>query len=284
LFKVLLDGAEVGCRMLRKNADEMPAVGDWVRVDSTGAIVEILPRRNVMARKAAGTVRSQRQVIAANIDHAFIVTSMNEEFNPRRIERYLTFLQLQNIECSLILTKADICDDAAAFLAQVDALHIPHPPICTSVVDGTGFDAVLHYATPDKTLIFIGSSGVGKSSIINHLMGQDVMHTSAISVGGDKGRHTTTHREMLIMPNGAAIIDSPGMRELQLWSGEGEITAFEDIEGLTAGCKFRNCSHKSEPDCAVKDAVESGVLTAQRLQSYEKMMKEAARVRLSSKN
>lgn len=279
--RVLLDGATINCHITGNNyaRGEIPAVGDWVRVSGDNTIAEIMPRKNIIARKAAGRDLSQSQTIAANIDRAFIVTSLNQEFNLRRIERYLTFLSIQGIPCSLVLTKSDICPDIDKYLAECDELGLDEPPICTSIIDGRGLDKIAAYATPGQTLIFLGSSGVGKSSIINYLLGDEIMQTREISEMEDKGRHTTTHRQLLPLPGGAAIIDSPGMRELAFWSGDEELSTFDDIEELAAHCKYRDCHHDGEPGCAVQSAIDAGLLTAGRLKSYFKMRRESSRAR-----
>jgi len=277
LYKVLIDADTINCRLPGSFDGDLPAVGDWVRVDENNQLLEVLPRHNAIMRKAAGNVASESQTIAANIDIAFIVTSLNQDFNPRRIERYLALLQIQSIPHRLVLTKSDICPNLQGYLDDLKELGLENPPIVTSVRDGSGLAEISAYLEAGKTAVFIGSSGVGKSSIINYLLDGDVMAVSEISEMKDKGRHTTTHRELLMLPNGAAIIDSPGMRELQLWGGDGEVTAFEDIEELAQGCKYRDCRHEAEPGCAVLEAISDGRLDAARLSSYMKLKREAAR-------
>ncbi|MCL2169887.1 MAG: ribosome small subunit-dependent GTPase A [Defluviitaleaceae bacterium] len=280
-YKVLIDGELVNCKALKK-LNEPPCVGDFVLVEGD-VVREIQPRKNLLTRKAAGRVVSESQDIASNIDMAFIVTSLNQEFNLRRLERYFTFLALQNIPYGLILTKSDICEDISHFLRECEELNLKAPPICTSVVTGEGLDEIKAFLQPDTTTIFIGSSGVGKSSLINHLLGRDELKVGDISQMEDKGRHTTTHRELFYLPNGAAIIDSPGMREIALWSNEGEDTTWDDIETLAANCKFRSCTHKNEQGCAVQDAIKQGTLSSARLKSYEKIKREAARIKRRAK-
>ena len=281
MYKVITEGGEVNCRLpgsfeLRAKKD-MPAVGDFVMMNENHIITEILPRKNEIVRKTAGR-KPEEQILAANIDHAFIVTSMNNEFNPRRIERYIAFLDTQNITCHLVLTKADLCDDAEFYRHQAYGLGLDEENgiIITSTVDGTGMEHINNMLTPGKTAVFIGSSGVGKSSIINYLMQKDVQATKAIS-GGDKdyGSHTTTHRELFMLPSGAAIIDTPGMREVQFWGGSGQLSSFADIDDLAADCKFRDCKHSTEPGCAVKKAIKDGALSADRLKSHNKLQREA---------
>jgi len=263
---IMLDGDEVSCRLTSK-CDE-PTVGDFVKLDANSDIVQVLPRQNLIARKASGS-KHKAQLMAANVDYAFIVTSLNADFNVRRLERYISFLDLQGINHYIILTKSDLCEDVGAYTAQLSDIN--SPTITTSVVTGCGLDKLSALLVSGKTAVFMGSSGVGKSSIINFLLGEDLMEVDGLR-NDDKGRHTTTHRQMFMMPSGAAIIDIPGIRELQIWSGGDVASSFEDIEELAQNRKFRNCSHESEPGCAVVGNVD-----AKRLKSYFKLQREAKR-------
>ena len=272
-YNVILDGAEVSARTAG-SMEEALAVGDYVAMDDDGNIVAALPRENEIVRRAAGKTPKE-QVIASNIDHAFIVTSMNDEFNPRRLERYMAFLDMQDIDYYLVLTKADLCEDIEFFTKQARQLGFGGNVILTSSVTGMGLNEIVDLTGEGKTSVFIGSSGVGKSSIINYLLGGDVQVVSEISDMGDKGRHTTTHRELFMLPSGGAIIDTPGMREIQFWSGADGLNIFGDIDTLAEGCKFRDCGHDKEPGCAVKEAIKSGQIPPERLKSYNKLKREA---------
>ncbi|MCL2416193.1 MAG: ribosome small subunit-dependent GTPase A [Defluviitaleaceae bacterium] len=285
-YRAFLNNKEIICRLpgnfYARNdyGENLPAVGDYVIVDENRIITEILPRKNTIARKSSGSIKSKDQIIAANIDLAFIVTSLNQEFNPRRIERYLAFLDFWGVESCLILTKSDLCsdEDLKTFLKSTEEFSIAHKPIITSIInqDGkNGLDEIAKLLTPEKTAVFMGMSEVGKSSIINYLLDENIQEISETSDYMDKGRHTTTHRKLFIMKNNAAIIDSPGMRELAFGSGFGELSSsFDDIETLAANCKFRDCRHRSEPECAVQAAIKRGLLNADRLNSWRKMHRE----------
>ncbi|MCL2397167.1 MAG: ribosome small subunit-dependent GTPase A [Defluviitaleaceae bacterium] len=280
VYKVILgNNEEANCKVsgsfVGRAKKDMPAVGDFVALDENRNIVQVLPRKNEIMRKASGK-KIEEQMLAANVDYAFIVTSMNNDFNPRRIERYIAFLDIQDICWYLVLTKADLCADEELRRYQTEALALADEDniIITSAVNGDGINKIAAMMTAGKTAVFIGSSGVGKSTVINYLMGEELQDTKDIR-NDHKGRHTTTHRELFMLPGGGAIIDTPGMREIQLWCGAEEISSFGDIEDLAARCKFRNCGHNTEPGCAVRDAVEQGILPAARLKSYNKLQREA---------
>ena len=261
------------------NAD-FPAVGDWVMIDrmdnSTGnAIIHhVLRRKSVFERKAAGTSNAA-QVVAANIDLLFICMSLNTNFNLRRLERYLSIAWDSMATPVVVLTKADLCNDLDARLSEISTVAIGVDVVTCSSMEDNGYQDVLSYVAEGKTIAVIGSSGVGKSTLINQLMGEKVLLTKQISFE-DKGRHTTTHRQLLLLPNGGIVIDTPGMRELQLESGDLS-KAFGEIEELAANCKYRDCSHNSEPGCAVKQAIADGTLLQERYDSYKKLEQELSR-------
>lgn len=254
-----------------------PAVGDWVMVTMTtdnAVINQVLPRQSVLARETVGN-RSDGQLIAANIDTIFICMSLNADFNVRRIERYLTMAWDSNAMPVIVLTKADLCEDLPAKLAALATVSLGVTIITCSAKTGAGYDDVAQYVTTGKTVAFVGSSGVGKSTLINRLMGSDVLATKTIRADDDKGRHATTSRQLLLLPQGGLVIDTPGMRELQLYTGDVDRT-FADIAELATQCKFGDCTHQGEPGCAVQAALQSGKLAADRLESYRKLQRELA--------
>jgi ribosome biogenesis GTPase / thiamine phosphate phosphatase len=258
---------------------ELPAVGDWVMVrkrpdDGRGAIIAVLPRRSWFSRRMAGPVTDE-QVVAANVDVVFIVMSLDFDFSLRRLERYLLLARESGASPVVLLTKPDVCEDVPARLAEVTALTGDVPVHVVSPKLGEGLDRVAGHLPAGKTGALLGSSGVGKSTIINRLVGRDVQKTRDIREADSKGRHTTTHRQLVFLPNGGFLIDTPGMRELQLWDvGEAVRETFDEIEALAIDCRFTDCRHRDEPRCAVKAAVEDGRLSAARLESYLKLQDE----------
>jgi ribosome biogenesis GTPase len=245
--------------------------------DATGdaVILSLLPRRSLLSRVEAGA-RGRSQPLAANADLMLLCTSMNEEFNMRRIERYLAMADGAGMPAVLLLTKADLVENAEDWLAAVQSLHPPRKSIPCSAVSGLGIAEVRSFLSGGETAVLLGSSGVGKSTLINALLGDDRLRTRDISQYKDKGRHTTTHRELIPLQSGGFLIDSPGIRELKLDDSDVS-AAFGDITALAVACKYRNCSHQTEPGCAVKKAVSEGALTAQRLHSYLKLIQEENR-------
>ena len=262
-----------------QTVSDYPAVGDyvvaqWPEDDCQAVITGLFPRRSYFIRKAAGS-KKQEQIVAANIDTVFICMSLNQNFNIRRLERYLSVAYESGATPVVILTKADLCSDIESKKAEVHRVALGVDVLAISSFDGN-YEAVLPYILPGKTVAFIGSSGVGKSTLLNKLIGTDRIVTQAIG-SSDKGRHTTTHRELIELPNGAFVIDTPGMRELGMWDSDAGIdTAFSDIEELSCGCKYTNCTHTSEPGCAVLAAIAAGTLDAARAESYRKLKTENA--------
>jgi ribosome biogenesis GTPase len=278
--------AEVAGR-LRHEAEQgaqagFPAVGDWVvlRVGATpgglAVIRSILPRSGVFVRKVAGRGVSG-QVVAANVDFAFLVMALTQDLNPRRLERYVALAYEGDITPVIVLNKADLpADEAALEAARARAAaSAPGVPVhAVSALTARGLEGLEAYFHDGRTIALLGSSGVGKSTLINRLLGCKVQEAQDLRVNG-KGKHTTTHRALLVRPGGGLVIDTPGMRELGLFgTDEGVGTAFPDVEELAAGCKFRDCTHRSEPGCAVQAAVRSGRLPADRLASHEKLLAE----------
>jgi ribosome biogenesis GTPase len=250
--------------------EQLPAVGDFVRVRDT-VIEEVMRRRTVFLRKAVGDT-VEAQVIAANIDTVFVVTGLDGDFNPRRLERYYATARASGAHCAILLNKADLCDDLDASVQQVRAIAPGADVVAISALLGDGIEALRPYLVPGETVAFVGSSGAGKSTLINRLLGRDRQSTRAVREADSRGRHTTTHRELLETPSGALLIDTPGLRELQPWAGEDDVDgAFPDIEELAARCRYRDCAHAGEEGCAVVAAID-----IDRLRNYRKMRKEAA--------
>lgn len=260
-----------------------PAVGDWVGLqpipnEGRALIHALLERRTQFVRRAAGTT-VEEQVVAANVDVVFLVTGLDGNFNVRRIERYLTEAWSSGAQPVVLLNKSDLCDDVEGCIRAVEAVAPGAPVHAVSVALNEGVGVVRRYLTPGRTIAFLGSSGVGKSTIINRLLGEDRQEVQTVSIAVGKGRHTTTRRSLLFHPNGGMIIDTPGMRELQLWACESDVEqSFTDVEILAHSCRFRDCTHTTEPGCAVIAAIESGSLDEDRYQSYMKLQKEIRRL------
>ena len=269
--------AEIAGRLRKPGAGPLPAVGDWVALqgDTDGAVIQqVLERRSKISRKLPGRT-TREQVLAANLDTVFMVTSCNEDFSPRRVERYLTMIWESGASPVVLLNKSDLTDDPQALAVQAEAvaLGVPVHTVCATC-DG-GLDPIEPYLCPGRTVALIGSSGVGKSTIVNRLMGREVQAVREVREEDAKGRHTTRSRQLFLLPGGALVLDTPGLRELALWitdSGLGQ--TFADVEELAGGCRFQDCLHVSEPDCAVRAAVDDGRLAAERVESYHKLRRE----------
>jgi ribosome biogenesis GTPase len=260
---------------------DYPAVGDWVvatvrPAEQRATIHQILPRRSKFSRKMVGS-KTEEQVIAANVDTVFLVSGLDQDFNPRRIERYLILAWESGARPVIVLNKADLRPDVENCLRAVEAVALGVPIILLSALQSEGLSALLPYLQQGQTVALLGSSGVGKSTLTNQLLSAPVQETQSVRTGDDRGRHTTTHRELLLLPCGGLIIDTPGMRELQIWAGEESVQGtFTDIEALAKSCRFRDCQHQHEPGCAVQQAVAAGQLEVSRLVNYQKLQREVA--------
>jgi len=262
----------------RLGDDELPAVGDWVAArpldgERKAVIEAVLPRRSAFMRKEAMS-RTVAQVVAANIDTVFLVTAFGGDLNPRRLERYLTSAWDSGSSPVIVANKLDLAVDPFAELAAVEAVALGVPVLAVSASTGDGLDELEAHLAPGRTIALLGSSGVGKSTLVNRLAGRELLVTAEISVNG-RGRHTTTHRELVPLPTGALLIDTPGMRELQLWADETVLdSTFAEIVELAAECRFSDCSHEHEPACAIKRALADGSLPRERFASYRKLQRE----------
>jgi ribosome biogenesis GTPase / thiamine phosphate phosphatase len=259
---------------------DLPAVGDWVAVKRTSieggraTIQGVLPRKSLFSRKAAGDETTE-QILAANVDTAFLMTGLDRDFNLRRIERYLVMTWESGASPVVVLNKADLEGDLDARRDDAQAVALGVPILVISARERTGLEQLDQYLQPGQTIVVLGSSGVGKSTLINRLLGEDRLRTREVREDDQRGRHTTTHRELVRLPSGALLIDTPGMRELQLWSSDtGVVETFDDIAVLAKDCHFADCAHETEPRCAVKQAVADGRLDQARLENYHKLQKE----------
>jgi ribosome biogenesis GTPase len=271
-------------RLRAERRQELPSTGDFVALrlpdgDGPAIVQAVLPRRTVFMRQPAGD-RPDGQVIAANIDVVFIMTACDRDLNPRRLERYLALVWEGGADPVVVLNKADQSEHVEEMLAEVRAVAMGVPVHAISALTGDGFEAIQPYLTSGVTIGFVGSSGVGKSTLLNRLLGQHVQPTRELRAQDSRGRHTTTSRQLFILPRGGIIIDTPGMRELQLLNAEDGVGAvFADIEALAASCRFADCRHQHEPGCGVREAIDRGELSADRLAAYEKLAAELRHTR-----
>jgi ribosome biogenesis GTPase len=262
------------------NAAALPTVGDWVAFahkpsEELASIRHLLPRRSRFSRRSAGS-RSVEQVVAANVDTVLLMMGLDADFNLRRLERYLTLAHGSGAAPVIVLNKADLCPDLPGRRAEVEALAQAVPIVVTNLDAPDGHAAVDALLAPARTLALLGSSGVGKSTLLNRLLGEELQRTGAVRAGDGRGKHTTTGAQLFRLPGGALVIDTPGMRELQLWEADAGLdSAFEDVEALATACRFRDCGHGEEPGCAVRAALASGELAADRYASFTKLRAES---------
>ncbi len=273
---------EVLGRLLKGGARAaLPAVGDWVMIErrkgarAHASIHVVLPRRTCFSRRASGE-KAEEQVVAANIDTVFLVNGLDADFNPRRIERYLALTRGSGAEPVVILNKSDLCAQTGERVEAIRALTGGAVVLALSAAQGEGIAALGRWLQPGRTVALLGSSGVGKSTLVNALLGEERQETRAVRAHDHRGKHTTTRRELIPLPGGALLVDTPGMRELQLWDNarEGLGGAFPDILALAAGCRFRDCRHEAEPDCALHAAIQAGTLEPARFASFLKLRAE----------
>ena len=260
----------------RTRAD-LPAVGDWVavRAGSDRAVVHgLVPRASAFVRKVAGET-TEEQVVAANLDTVFLVAGLDHDFNPRRLERYVVTAYEGGVAPVIVLNKADLAPDLDASVAEASAVAQGVPVVALSALTHAGLDALAPWLEPGRTVALLGSSGAGKSTLANALLGDERQETGAVREEDSRGRHTTTRRELIALPGGALLVDTPGLRELQLWSGEESLAgAFPEIEELSRSCRFRDCRHGTEPGCAVRSAIDAGTLDPGRFESWQKLQRE----------
>lgn len=288
LYEVVTPAGEATARLSGRfsreaDAGAYPVAGDWVAAalrpqEASATIHHLLPRRSVFVRKAVGGGGAAAQVVAANVDVAFLVASLNADLNARRIERYLATAWESGASPVVVLTKADLCNDCDARRAEIEAVALGVPVHVVSALTGQGLEALRDSFAPGQTAALVGSSGAGKSSLVNALAGAQLMATQAIREHDARGRHTTTHRQLVLLPNGRLVLDTPGMRELGLWDADAGVAAtFADVEALAEQCRFRDCAHGTEPGCAIRAALDKGSLDQGRWRSYGKLRRELAR-------
>jgi ribosome biogenesis GTPase len=273
--------AQLSGRLLRELEDlALPGVGDWIALKSppgpgqTTIIERVLDRRTAFIRGAAGR-QTRGQVVAANVDMVFAVCGLDSDYNPRRIERYLARIWASGAQPAIILNKADICEDAEMRAIEIEASCPGVAVLVISALRAEGLDEIRSLIQPGLTAAFVGSSGAGKSTLVNALLGEQRMAVAQVSETDGRGCHTTSHRQLVLLPDGGLLLDTPGMRELQMFDEGGIGAVFADIEALAEGCRFQDCRHDSEPGCAVKQAVAEGELPAERLDHFLKLVREA---------
>jgi len=280
-YGVLTAGIAGKMRHYIEAENNYPAVGDWVVAkplvaEKKGIILAVLPRKSKFSRKVAGE-RTAEQIVSANVDTIFIVSGLDggRSFNLRRIERYLTLAWSSGAIPVIVLNKVDLCSNVAIFIQSIEEIAPGISIHAVSARNRTGLEALKKYLSQGKTVAFLGSSGVGKSALINALLGKDKQETGEVRQDNRLGRHTTTRRELILLPSGGIMIDTPGMREIQMWAGEDDLRGtFKDIEMFAEECRYTDCSHNSEPGCAVQAAIEQGELNCARLESYRKLQNE----------
>lgn len=285
MYQVIAECGELAAEVtgrLRFGAEsraDFPAVGDWVAIaarpaEASATIVAVLPRRSCLSRKIAGSTTDE-QILAANVDTVFLVAGLDNDFNIRRLERYLAAVWESGATPAVLLNKADLCADVDSAVAEARSAAPGVAVLAVSAATGQGLEEITPYLQPGKTVVFLGSSGVGKSTLTNALAGDDLQATGGLRKGDGKGRHTTTTRQLILMDNGAMLIDTPGLREVQLWGDDQTLSeTFEDVKALIATCRFTDCRHTTEPGCAVREALQSGDLDPGRWQNYLKLLKE----------
>jgi ribosome biogenesis GTPase len=262
-------------------AGELPAVGDWVAIaprpeEGAATIHAVFARRTKFSRKVALNA-SEEQVLAANVDAVFLVMSLNEDFNLRRLERYVTMAWESGAQPVIVLTKTDLDPHYALKVLEVESIAFGIPVHAISSLTGDGLDLIRGHLAPGRTIALLGSSGVGKSTLVNTLAGEELLATQTIREDDGEGRHTTRHRQLVLLPGGGLVVDTPGLRELQLWeSSDGLAETFGDVEALAAQCRFSDCAHGTEPGCAVQAALADGTLPHDRWESYKKLQRELA--------
>lgn len=259
------------------NRESAPKVGDWVAVtitDNNAVVESIVLRRNEIARKVAGK-KTVKQIIAANVDVAFVLLALDNDFSVERLKRFLYQLSVSKIDVVIVLNKADKTEDLPSYIDQLSLFSLPI--VTTIATEGVGVDTIISHIKPRGTAILLGSSGVGKSTLTNKLLGRDAQTTNTVRESDSTGKHTTVHRELFILPHGGILIDTPGIRELQLWGTEDDLDAnYDDILQLAATCKYKNCRHTSEQGCAINKALANGTLDEKHYANYVKMKNELA--------
>ena len=259
--------------------EALPAVGDWVliapKTDNKAIIHHLLPRKSKFSRKIAGTT-TEEQIIVANVDTVFLVNALNQDFNPSRIERYLVMAWESGATPVIVLSKADLCTDVEQKVSALSGVAVGVPIHVVSSATEKGIDKLTAYLTEGTTTALLGSSGAGKSTLINKLYGQEIQVVQDIREDDGKGKHTTTSRELIMLDTGGVLIDTPGMRELQLWETDHLSQGFPDIDAFAQQCHFRDCQHEGEPKCAVRNAIEAGLLEERRFENYKKFHRELA--------